>query len=77
MLSMRDSTPKGLVQSSSAQHHNHMLCTTIDSHSFLPGVLLGGSWAYKGNHVGESQQQSSNIPSRWSGKAIGQFFTCF
>ena len=77
MLSMIDSTSKGLVQSSSAQHHNHMLCTTIDSHSFLPGVLLGGSWAYKGNHVRESQQQSSNIPSRWSGKGKGQFFTCF
>ena len=58
MLSMIDSTSKGLVQSSPAQHHNHMLCTTIDSHSFLPEVLLGDSWAYKGNHVRESQQQS-------------------
>ena len=59
---MIDSTSKGLVQSSSAQHHNHMLCTTIDSHSFLPGVLLAGSWAYKGNHVRDSQQQSSKKP---------------
>ena len=53
MLSMIESRSQGQVQSSPAQHHNHILCTTIDSHSFLPGVLLGGSWAYKGNHVRE------------------------
>ena len=77
MLSMIESRSQGQVQSSPAQHHNHMLCTTIDSHSFLPGVLLGGSWAYKGNHVRESQQQSFNIPSRCGSKAIGQFLPCF
>ena len=77
MLSMIESRSQGLVQSSPAQHRNHMLCTTIDSHSFLPGVFFGGSWAYKGNHVRESKQQSSNIPSRWGSKVIGQFFPCF
>ena len=77
MLSMIESRSQGQVQSSPAQHHNHILCTTIDSHSFLPGVLLGGSWAYKGNHVRESQQQSFNIPSRWSGKGNGQVLPCF
>ena len=35
MLSMIESRSQGQVQSSPAQHHNHMLCTTIDSHSFL------------------------------------------